>query len=299
VTGAVAKAPRGLLACCVLAMLPAVPAAQTAQPWTQQALSTDQYESTPAFSPDGRELVFMRADRSFGNYRLLWSRCEGGRWTPPVPPPFAAPAPALEADPFFSADGRQLYFVSTRQAPRDADNLDIWVVARHADGTWGTPQRLPEPVNSATSELLPRLDAEGRLWFGSARPGGHGQGDIYVATPGPGGRWQVQNAGPPISTPAFEYEAEISRDGRTVVVVADRGDRSHLYRYTRGPDGRWAEQGRIPARGDVFQVGPLLSPRGERLLFAQAHGERSGEWFVVDLVPGSSEAWPPACAAPR
>lgn len=43
----------------------------------------------------------------------------------------------------------------------------------------------------------------------------------------------------------------------------------------------------------------LVSPRGERLLFAQAHGDRSGEWFVVDLLPGSTEAWPPACPAAR
>jgi hypothetical protein len=52
----------------------------------------------------------------------------------------------------------------------------------------------------------------------------------------------------------------------------------------------------VPAREDVFQVGPLLSPRGERLLFAQrADDARSGELFLVDLVPGSTESWPPAC----
>jgi Tol biopolymer transport system component len=135
------------------------------------------------------------------------------------------------------------------------------------------------------------------LWFGSDRPGGHGGGDIYIAAPAADGTWRVENAGPPISTPAFEYEAEPSRDGRSLVVVADRGDRSHLYRYALGADGRWVEQGRVEARADVFQVGPLLSPRGEKLLFAQAEGDASGEWFVIDLQPGSAEAWPPDCGA--
>ena len=51
--------------------------------WTPPALSTDQYESSPSLSPDGRELFFFRADRQFDNYRLLQSYCEGGRWTPP------------------------------------------------------------------------------------------------------------------------------------------------------------------------------------------------------------------------
>ncbi|MGH8025439.1 MAG: hypothetical protein ACREO0_01820 [Pseudoxanthomonas sp.] len=48
-------------------------------------------------------------------------------------------------------------------------------------------------------------------------------------------------------------------------------------------------------RQDVFQVGPLLSPDGKRLLFAQADGERSGELFLVDLEPGADSAWPRAC----
>jgi Tol biopolymer transport system component len=269
------------------------------QRWTPAALSSDAYESSPTFSPDGAELVFMRADRSFGNYRLLASRCQAGQWGAPVPPAFAAPAPALEGDPFFSADGKRLYFISNRHAPHVADDLDIWRVDRLPDGAWGKPLRLPAPVNSSASELLPREDGQGRLWFGSSRPGGHGQGDIYFATPLPGGGWRVDNAGPPVSTPANEYEAEISQNGRTLVVVADRGDRSHLYRFRRADDGRWAEQGRVDARGDVFQVGPLLSPKGERLLFAQADaadgGRLSGEWFVTDLVPGSTELWPPAC----
>jgi Tol biopolymer transport system component len=272
------------------------------QRWTPAAISSDQYESSPAFSPDGRTLVFMRADRGFAHYRLLWSDCVQGRWTTPRPPPFAAAPPVQEADPFISADGRRLYFVSSRHrpqaAPAEAD-LDIFLVERDDAGRWGEPRRLPEPVNSPASELLPREDAQGRLWFGSSRPGGLGLSDIYRATPQPGGGWRVENLGPPINGPAHEYEAEPSRDGRSLVVVADRGDRSHLYRYRLGDDGRWTEQGRVPARTEVFQVGPLLSPRGERLLFAQADpdqgGARSGELFLIDLLPGTREAWPPRC----
>lgn len=263
--------------------------------WTPAAIASDQYESTPTFTPDGRELYFMRADPRFQNYHLLVSRCENGAWTPPQPPRFARPLPVLEADPFVSPDGRQLYFVSSRQAAAGSDDLDIYVVHRGADGEWGEPQRLPEPVNSPAAELLPRLDERGRLVFGSSRPGGLGQGDLYAATNHGNGRWTVENLGPPFSTPAFEYEAEPSRDGQTLVLVAEREGRSHLYAYRR-EQGRWVAHGRVPARDDVFQVGPLLSPHGERLLFAQrADDARSGELFLVDLVPGSTESWPPAC----
>jgi Tol biopolymer transport system component len=275
-------------------------AAAAAEPrrWTPEPLSSAAYESSPAFSPDGIELYFMRADASFSRYQILLSRCDMGHWSAPIPPSFALPFPVNDADPFVTPDGLRLYFVSSRPSPQRAagrEDLDIWRVEREASGRWGAPQRLPEPVNSTGAELLPREDAQGRLIFGSSRDGGHGQSDIWRATPGPGGRWQVENLGAPVSSPANEYEAELSRDGRTLVLVVDRGRRSHLERFALGGNGRWSAQGRLPGRDDVFQVGPLLSPRGDRLLFAQADGARSGELFLVDLVPGTTEDWPPRC----
>jgi Tol biopolymer transport system component len=289
-----------LLLCCGAA-LTAMASQQTATLWTPRALSTDQYESSPTFTPDGRELHFMRSDRRFQNYRLLMSRCEKGTWSTPVPPSFAVQAPVLEGDPFVTPDGKRLYFISSRHANaqgRGNDDLDIWMAERTADGTWGTPVRLPEPVNSAASELMPREDAQGRLWFGSARTGGLGGMDIWRATRGKGGQWAVENLGAPINSTHSEYEADISQDGRTLILVADRGDRSHLYRFAL-EDGKWTEKQRIPARGDVFQVGPLLSPKADRLLFAQADGanggERSGEMFLIDLADKVDGSWPPTC----
>lgn len=260
--------------------------------WTPPGIASDQYESSPTFSPDGREIYFMRSDRQFANWRILHSRCGRDGWSTPQAPSFAA-ASAADADPFLSADGRRLYFVSTRHDPAGED-LDIHYVERAADGAWGAAQRLPEPVNSKASELLPRETADGRLYFGSSRDGGHGKNDLYLATPQAGGGWQVRNLGPPLSTAADEYEADVARDGRSLVAVIDRGDRSHLYRFERHGEG-WRESGRIPARSDVFQVGPLLSPRGDRLLFAQADGERSGELFLIDLVAQPDRGWPPRC----
>lgn len=265
-----------------------------AQRWTPEAIASDQYETTPTFTADGREMYFFRSDPAFRTYRLYWSQCEANGWSLPMPVPFAAPPPAIESDPGITPDGKRLYYISTRHAP-GSDDFDIWYVDRVDDG-WGPPQRLPAPVNSTASELLPRADASGNLYFGSARDGGHGGGDIYVASQHDG-QWQVANVGAPVSTAAFEYEAEISRGGRTMVVVADRGDRSHLYHFEKTGDS-WVERESIPAKPDVFQVGPLLSPQATRLLFAQADTKRSGEMYVIDLVPGTKEAWPPKCDGP-
>lgn len=261
--------------------------------WTPPQLSTPAYEAAPTFMPDGRTLYFLAADAAFGRYQIAQSRCADGGWTRAEPTPFSMPMPTWDADPFVTPDGQRLYFISTRHDPK-AEDFDIWFVQRQADGSWGPAQRLPEPVNSKGSELLPRVDASGRLYFGSNRAGGHGQGDIYVAEQDAQGRWTVANVGPPVSTAHFEYEAEISRDGRTMVVVANRGLRSHLYRYALR-DGKWVEVGKIPAKDDQFQVGPLLSPKGDRLLFAQRDGADSGEMFLIDLMPDPDRSWPPTC----
>jgi Tol biopolymer transport system component len=266
-------------------------AAALARIWTPATIASDQYEATPTFTPDGREMYFMQSDPKFERYRLVWSRCENGAWSKASPVPFAAPG-VQEGDPGVTPDGKRLYFISMRHDPRGED-FDIWYVERTSAGAWSEPRRLPEPVNSKGSELLPRADREGRLYFGSDRPGGFGKGDIYVATQAADGAWTVRNVGPPVSTAAYEYEAEISRDGRTLVAVVDRGDRSHLYRFERSGD-RWIERERIPAFANVFQVGPLLSPTADRLLFAQADGARSGELFLIDLVERPDERWP-AC----
>jgi Tol biopolymer transport system component len=266
---------------------------QAPQRWTPAAIASSGYESSPTFTADGREMFFLSADADFSNYRLMRSRCEAGDWSKPEPPPFARPLPVIEADPFMTHDGTRLYYISSRQDPKHED-FDIWYVDRLADATWGEPQRLPEPVNSKGSELLPRQDLHGRLYFGSDRPGGQGKGDIYVAVPNANGAWQVSNVGPPVNTAAFEYEAEVSGDGTLMVVVADRTNRSHLYMY-KLQSGRWVDAGAIAAKDDQFQVGPLLSPKGDRLLFAQKDGVRSGEMFVLNLSADADEVWPPQC----
>ena len=259
--------------------------------WTPAAITTAGYESSPTFTPDGKEMYFVSADQQFRNYRILRSRCEDGTWSAPDAAPFGLPLPIIEADPHVTRDGRRLYFISSRHAPSHED-FDIWYVERGEGGEWGKPQRLPEPINSPSAELLPRTSSDGTLYFGSDRPGGYGQSDIYAGAPQSDGSWRVVNVAPPVSSAANDYEAEISGDGRTLILVSDRGDKSHLYRFVKR-GGEWSEIGRLQAAAGVFQVGPTLSPAGDRLLFAQALEGRSGEMFLLDLNDRPISSWPP------
>ena len=129
-------------------------------------------------SPDGRYFEPLRE----GNTRSLQQRAR-------------IAAPGIEADPYFTPDGRTLYYISSqRTGSRSSADLDIWKVSRDSRGRWLKPERLAEPVNSAFAEWFPRPAADGWLYFGSRRPGGLGQDDIWKAKLDSQGRWTVENA---------------------------------------------------------------------------------------------------------
>jgi hypothetical protein len=267
-------------------------ASDVVTPWTPPGISSPLFESHPAFDPRTGDLMFVRSDKDFSGWHLLVSHCGKSGWTAPVPPSFAAPG--LEADPWFTSDGKSLYFISTRVtgSTRSRD-LDIWKVDRDANGKWGVPVRLPEPLSSSEAEWFPRPGNDGWLYFGSNRPGGIGKTDIWRAKANKGGKWVVENLGPNINTASDEYEALPSPDGNTLIVQA--GD--SMFQSTRSASGwspRTALGPEVNANGSG--IGALFSPSGNSMLFARdTKTDLSGEFFVWHR--GAREDWPPSCPA--
>ena len=61
---------------------------------------------------------------------------------------------SLDGCPIQSPDGRSLFIASNR--PGGKGGLDIWVATRESSSApWGTPQNLPEPINSASDDFCP------------------------------------------------------------------------------------------------------------------------------------------------
>ena len=81
-----------------------------------------------------------------------------------------------------SPDNLTLLFSSDR--PGGSGGMDMWMATRASeDSPWGAPVNLGPTVNSAAWDLSPRISADGlTLYFHSARPGGFGNEDIWVAT---------------------------------------------------------------------------------------------------------------------
>jgi hypothetical protein len=260
------------------------------RPWVPAGVSSELFESHPAFDPLSADFYFVRSSKQFSGWRILKTRCANGRWEAPVDAPFAGAG--VEADPFFTPDGRSLYFISTRKtASASSKDLDIWRVDRAADGSWQEPVRLPPPVNSNEGEWFPRLAADGWLYFGSNRSGGVGKNDIWRARESAAKTWTIENLGPSINTTSDEYEPLLSPDGQRLIVAAGDG-----FYESRKVGERWSERIKLAANVNAngSEIGPLFSPSGKSLLFARDAGEsQSGEFFVWRIE--GREDWPPDC----
>ena len=282
------KAPSVFAVLIGWAMVPALGAG--VRPWKPAGISSPQFESHAAFDPKTGDLYFVRSSPEFQGWRILVSRCTAKGWSEPKPPGFAGDG--VEADPYFTPDGRSLYFISTRSVNgMKRKDLDIWRVDRGADGAWGVPARLPEPVNSTGAEWFPRPGPHGWLYFGSNRPGGFGLNDIWRARADAAGGWIMENLGAAVNTAGDEYEPLPSPDGSRMIVMADGG----LYE-TRKTETGWSPRTKLgpEVNSNGTEIGALFSPSGRSLLFARdTKGPASGEFFVWHEI--GVEDWPPEC----
>lgn len=100
---------------------------------------------------------------------------------------------ATEGCPIEAPDASALYLMSTR----DGGDQDIWLAPRLQDGSFGEPQLLPDPVNSAANDFCPTPLRGKSLLFVSNRGGTDaygtvacGGGDLYLTRLDPStGTW--------------------------------------------------------------------------------------------------------------
>jgi|RhiMetdeSRZDD1v2_1073273.scaffolds.fasta_scaffold40775_6 Tol biopolymer transport system component len=101
---------------------------------------------------------------------------------------FGSPVPSAElnstgsdARVSVSSDGLEMFFYSDR--PGSALN-DLWKSTRKTPSDpWSSPVNVGAPLNTEANETHPKLSPDGlTLYFISARPGGSGSTDLWVAT---------------------------------------------------------------------------------------------------------------------
>ena len=239
-------------------------------------ISTGDFESHPAFAPDGLTLYFLKSTPTFSFWTIVVSRYVDGRWTAPEVAPFSGRY--SDADPFITADGKKFYFISNRPVSgKTSRDLDIWVMDKTENG-WSEPRNLGKPVNGDAQEWFPTLASDGTLYFGSSRAGGRGATDIYRSQFINGNYQEPENLGSAINTEFDEYEPLIAADQSFLIFMAasrpDCNSRSGDLFVSYRKDGSWTKATNLgnQINSPREEYSPVISPDGKYFFFASTRG---------------------------
>ncbi len=253
---------------------------KTPKIFAEGIISTGDYETHAAFSPTGDTVFFLKAPPDFSTWTICVSYFRKGRWTDPEVAPFSGKY--IDADPFVTKDGNEVYFISNRPV-KEGDiaraDEDIWKVVKTSTG-WSQPIHLDVPVNTDKDEYYPSLADNGNLYFGSERPGGSGGCDIYRSRLVNGKYETPENLGDSVNTPENEYEPFISPDEKYLVFMATRPNglpNADLF-ISHIEKGNWTKAGKLPPPfNTVFtEWSPKVTRDGRYFFFGSLRNKSAG-----------------------
>jgi outer membrane protein OmpA-like peptidoglycan-associated protein len=180
-------------------------------------LNTVQNEGAQTLSSDGSYMFFTACDRpgGLGSCDIYYSSFSDGKWTEPVNLRSPVNTPSWESTPSVSADGKTLFFSSSR--PGGFGGKDIWFSRLNEKNLWSVPVNCGSIINTAGDEMSPFIHFDGKtLYFSSDGREGMGGFDIYFTRLKDDLTWtEPQNLGYPINTYNDEMGLIIQSDGQT------------------------------------------------------------------------------------
>ncbi len=144
-------------------------------------INSAMWESQPSISSDGRTLYFVRgAGSTARNIDIMYSTLsERGQWSEAKKLEGPINTSGQDVSPFIHFDNQSLYFASNGHP--GMGELDFFVSRKQPDGSWGEPQNLGYPINTAGAEFSLIVSPDGKTGFFASDniEGGFGRLDLY------------------------------------------------------------------------------------------------------------------------
>ncbi len=142
-----------------------------------------------------------------------------------------------------SSDGTQMFIY--RNHNTEAHGGEIFVSKKATSGKWKNPEILLKPINTSYYEDAAVLSPDGNtLYFVSERPGGLGNGDIWMSKKS-GSEWaEPVNLGAPVNTPFDENGLWLAPDGKTLFFCSNGPNSMGLhdiFKTTVDEKGKWSK----------------------------------------------------------
>lgn len=157
----------------------------------------------------------------------------------------------FESDAYITPDGSTLFY-STSHFSENGD-LDIYMLQRNKNGSWGNPKSLGRTINSKFDEDSPYLASDGTLFFASRGHSSMGGYDIFAAKyDSVARRWgRPENLGSPINTPDDDTYYRLAPDGSYAYLSSYRiGGYGEKDIYTINYIKNATVKGRVLVQGD-------------------------------------------------
>lgn len=165
-------------------------------------LNTVQNEGAQTISSNGSYMFFTACNRpgGIGNCDLYFSAFNDGKWSEPSNLGSPVNTKHWESTPSISADGKTLYFSSSR--PGGFGGKDIWLTRLNEKNQWTEPVNLGSNINTEGDELSPFIHFDGKtLYYASDGKPGMGGFDLFVTRLKKDSTWSTpKNLGYPINT---------------------------------------------------------------------------------------------------
>lgn len=199
--------------------------------------------------------------------------------------------------PYMSLDGKTLLYLSDY-----SENNELVVYYTVRDGAdWSKPSAAPGYLNNRLNYLLGyTLDAEAKtVYLSSAKSGGVGGYDIWMADWKRGSWSEIRNPGAPINSQLNDASPSLTPDGKTMYFMRCEkmdqrsADGCKIYVIRKTPTGQWGAAEALP---DNINTGNCQLPRimasGEMLIFSSnTMPQKSGSDFDLYMTKFQNGKW--------
>ena len=190
----------------------------------ESGLNSEYDEGACSFTPDQREMYLTQcsSDPSYPRYaKIMKSSRSDAAWSKPSDVQLTHDTLSSYAHPAISPDGEWLYFTS--DMPGGQGGLDIWRVRLSSNGMGGV-ENLGPIINTPGDEEFPTFRPNGDLYFSSNGHPGMGGLDIFIATVGDNGKWQLEHPGYPLNSQGDDFGMTFEGPHNRGFFCSNRGD---------------------------------------------------------------------------
>lgn len=181
---------------------------------------------------------------------------------------------ALQYFPVLSVDQKTIFF-TRREGLSVQQDEDIFYSNKLEDGSWSIPQSVSENINSPYNEGAASLSADGRMLVFTSCDGrrGFGSCDIYVSYK-EGNNWSTpENMGNMINSAAWEAQASLSADGRTIYFVSNRQGgfgRKDIWSSSKNKKGKWEDAVNLGKKINTNkdEISPFIHANSESIYYS-------------------------------